>query len=103
MSLINWMLETSFGQRNKTVLTVGLFNGEKEFSDPRYSRRQLRWKLSDGTARTSVQFGPYDGQIEYDRYVIFAGDERVDEFGEEGRVMLPRGFFWDWETDITLG
>lgn len=104
MSLVRWMLETSFGTRNKSTLSVALFMGNKEVAAPGYKRQTVRdWKLADNSAGAVLTFGPYDGPAAYDRYVIFAGEERVDAFMEESTVQMPRGFTWDWKPELILG
>ena len=101
MSLIGWMIRSSLGTQ---PTSVALFMGDREVSGSGYRRVPVRrWKLTDAGASTVVAFGPYDGPVSYDRYVIFSGEERLDVFPEESTVQMPRGFKWEWDTAVNFG
>lgn len=101
MTLIRWIMDTAFGDRAKGSLSVALFNGDREVGVPRVLVR--KWRMSDRSATASVQFGPYDQPVSYDRYVLFADGEKVETIPEAARAQFPPGFTWEWNPEIILG
>jgi hypothetical protein len=97
MSLVNWILRTSVGA-NQTSLA--LFMGDREVSAPGYKRVPIRWEPNGDSAKASIPLGGYTTEVSYDRYVIFAGEERLETVMEGSTVQLPSGWRWSWVTSI---
>jgi hypothetical protein len=101
MSLIGWMIRSSFGDDQ---WSFGLFENDKEVSVPGYRRVQVkRWTITERSALAAVTFGPYGAPYTFNRYALFRGDQLIETYAEESVVALPANVPWPWEAEVILG
>lgn len=104
MSLVSLMLETTFGSRERRPLAAGLFHGGAEVEVDGYARASVpRWRLTPSSAASQVVFGPFAGPVTFDRMVIFAGDEPIEEVLLPDTASYPRGMRIPWDVGVDFG
>lgn len=98
MSLANFLLRSALGNdRAPDHVDVALFNGPVEVKDSGYKRATIAkgsWNISNERANALATFGPIRRGAEFDRAVVFKGQQIVDE------QVLPGGKRTNKETDV---
>lgn len=81
-------------------LTVGLMMRATEIVDANYLRQTGAWTVDGTRTFTEVTFGPFAGPVEFDRAVLFDGDEPQEAIVLEEPLRLAAGMSYHYRATV---